>query len=80
MHRVALVGAGRGNHRCNVEIRGDATPCECMRGIGTRDMQRTRIVGRVDGRCRDIEFVGGADDADGDFAAVGDENAAYGHG
>ena len=78
MHRIAVVGARGSDHRGDVEIRRNAAPRECVRRIGARDVQRTRVVGCIDGGRGDVEFVGGANDADGDFAAVGDENAAYG--
>ena len=79
MHGVAIVFAGGRDHRVDVEIRGNASTCERVRIVGACHVQTARIVRRVDRGGRDAEFFGSADDADGDFAAIGDEDAAYAH-
>ena len=44
--------------------------------VGLGPMQREAVLLRIDGDGADAEFVGGAHDADGDFSAIGDQQAA----
>ena len=63
---AAEIGVGRG--------RG----AEAVGFIGVHDMERGTIGVGVDGYGRDAELTAGADEAECDFAAVGDEDLAQG--
>ena len=75
MQRVAAGRFGGFDDRFNIEVGARAYAAELMRFVGAADMQRGRVVGRVDGDGADAQLAGGADDANGDLAAVGDEQA-----
>ena len=75
VQRVAAGRFGGCDDRFNVEVGARADAAERVRFVGAADMQRGRVVGRVDGDGADAQLAGGADDADGDLAAVGDEQA-----
>src|SRR5262245_64677978 len=76
MDGVAL-GCGRGgDERGNAEValRGERR-ADVDSPIGEADVETVLVGGGVDGYCLDSELAAGADDADGDLAAVGDQNA-----
>ena len=62
-----------------VEIGGDARSPERMRLVRLAHVQRGRVVVGIDGDAGDAEIGGRARDADGDFAAIGDEQLAEGY-
>ena len=59
----------------DVEVRPDrlAGLADAVRLVGLEAVQGEAVFVRVDGDGADAEFVGRAEDADGDLAAVGDE-------
>ena len=77
--RVALVLAGPLNDLGDVEIRGGADSVERDLQVGVLDVLRGGVVAGVDRGGGELEFRRGAQDADGDFAAVGDEQSLNRH-
>ena len=73
MQGIAGHGLGGGDHRLDVQIGTRAPPGNFMRLVGGANMQRERVVGRIDGDGGETGFAGGAGDADGDLASVGDQ-------
>ncbi len=57
-----------------VAVRGGAGT-DADRVVGQADVQGVAVGGGVDGHRLDTQFLAGADDADGDFAAIGYENS-----
>jgi hypothetical protein len=76
MDRIATGGDGRVDDRVDVEIGPCPTTAELIDRVGLAIVQRCRIVGRADGNGANPQITRGADDADGDLAAVGDEQRA----
>ena len=72
---VALVLAGALNDLGDVEVGGGADSIERDLEVGVLDVLGGCVVVGVDGGGGDLQFGCGAEDADGDFAAVGDEQA-----
>ena len=73
METVASRCAGGRNHARDIEIGRRAAPAERPDLIDSPDMQGGRVVLGMDTDCGDAEFGGGLGDADGDFAAIGDQ-------
>ena len=73
MHRVAVGLPRPPNNGVHVEVGASALAGQRRRGVGPAHMQRARIVRAEDRHGGDVQFRGGPGDADGDFAAVGDE-------
>ena len=46
------------------------------RTVGEAYVERVAVDRRIDGDCFDVELTAGSDDPNGDFAAVGDQDAA----
>ena len=80
MQRVTSGGLGRGHDRLDIEIGARALPRDLVSNIRRTDMQRERVVGRVDRDGGKAGFVRGARDANGDLATVGDQQFLEGHG
>ena len=73
MHGVAA-GLPRGrDHTGDIEIGGSPASLERPHLVDPADMQRGRVVFRMDAHRGDAEFGGGLGDADGDLAAIGDQ-------
>ena len=75
MQRIAAGRLGGGNHRLDVEIGPRAPPRDFVGRVGGADMQRQRVVGRIDRDGGKAGFAGGPRDANGDLAAVGDQQS-----
>ncbi len=77
------LGAGRrrgGDDRGNLEIAlGGRRRADADGAVGESCVERSFISGRVDGHGLDPELVERADDADGDLAAVCDQDPVKGH-
>ncbi len=75
MDRVGAGDLAGGEERRDVEVavagrrRADADAL-----VGEADMHGVGVGGRMDGDGLDAEFLAGAQDAQGDFAAIGDED------
>ncbi len=80
MHRVAFGRLGGRYHGLDIEIGPRAAPGDFAGRVGGADMQRLRIVGGMDRDGGEAGVAGGAGDADGDLAAVGDQQFMEGHG
>ena len=78
--RVAAGGHGRRDDRLNVEVGRHAAGVEPDRLVGDARVQRLGVVLRVHGHAADAEVGRRAGDANRDLAAVGDQQAANGHG
>ena len=78
MDGVDLVLAGQGDDAGDVEVGADrlAGLADAVGLVGLEAVQGEAVFVRVDGDGADAQFVGGAKDADGDFAAVGDQQLA----
>ena len=63
----------RSDHARDVEIGGSAPACERKGLVDPPDVQRARIVLRIQACRGETEFGGGLGDTDGDLAAVGDQ-------
>ncbi len=80
MNRIDIGAFGRRNHGRDVEIgflrrrRSDLD-----RLVGKLDGQHVGIGGAINLNRADTERLGGADDADGDFSAIGDKDRAKFH-
>ena len=77
MERVAPRLPARGQHRVDVEValRGGRRP-DRDRLVGETDVNGVPVGLRVDGDRRDLELAQGAENADCDLTAVGDEDLA----
>ena len=73
MHRVAARLPGSRNDTGDVEIGRCATPLERPDFVDPPHVQRGRVVLRMDTYGRNAEFGGGLGDANGDLAAIGDQ-------
>ena len=73
MHRVASGRHRRRDHGLDVEIGPRPASGNGMRFIRRTDMQRQRVVRWVDRDRGDAGVRRGASDANGDFAAIGDQ-------
>jgi len=73
MHGVAARLAGRGDDAGDVEIGCRAASRERPDLVDPPDVQRGGVVLRMDAHGCETEFGGGLGDADGDLAAVGDQ-------
>ena len=75
---VDRVGAARGErpqHRLGVDVAlGHGLPAERVRLVGEADVERVAVEFGVHGDRGDPHLPGGADDSDGDFATVGDQD------
>ena len=80
MNGVAAVGEGDVDDLLLVEVRAGATSFQGDGLVGLARMQRGGVILGVNRQAVDIQFGGGAGDADGDLATVGDEQAGHGHG
>ena len=76
---VATGVDGGGDDLIDVEVGGGAGPVQAHGGAGVCEMQGVGVVFGVDGDGGDVQVGGGAKNADGDFAPVGDEQAIHGH-
>ena len=78
--RVHGLAAGRrrgGDERRDAQVAlGGRRRPDVDRLVGEADVERVAVGGRVDGDRLDPELVAGPDEAHGDLAAVGDQNAA----
>ena len=79
MHGVASGRLGGRYHRLDIEIGPRAAPGDFVGGVGDADMQRLRIVGGMDRDGGEAGVARRARDADGDLAAVGDQQLMKGH-
>ena len=79
VHGVAAVGARRRDYGGDVEIGAHAMARDQPRMVGLADMQRARVILGKDRHRRDAEFGGGTGDADGNLAAIGDQQLLDGH-
>ncbi len=79
MDRVAAGFAGGSDDLGGVEVGRHADALEREAGIGCADMEGVRVVLGMDADGLDPHFGGGTDDADRDFAAIGDEQFLDGH-
>ena len=76
MNGVAAGRGAGGDERGNVQValgRGAAARWDGV--VGQADVEGVAVGRRVDGDRLDAELAAGADDADGDLAAVGDQDA-----
>ncbi len=73
MHSIAARLPGGGNDTGDTEIGRCTAPLEGPSLVHPADVQRGRIVLRVDAHGRDAKFGSGLGNADGDLAAVGDQ-------
>ena len=73
MHRVAARLLGGGDHRGDIEIGGGALALERDRLVDAPDMQGRGVVLGIQADGGDAELGGGLGDADGDLAAIGDQ-------
>ncbi len=76
MDRLAAGGLGRGDERRDAEIAlGGGRRADADRAVGEPHVERVLVRRRVDGDGLDAELVQRSDHADGDLAAVGDEDS-----
>ena len=73
MHGIAACFFRGRDHARNVEIGGSTPALERPHLVNAADMQRGRVVFRMDAHRGNAEFGGGLGDADGDLAAIGDQ-------
>jgi hypothetical protein len=73
MHRIAAVSASDRDHRGYIEVSGGAPAGDQHRIVASAHMQACGIVVRIDAATCNSGFCGGARDADGDLAAIGNE-------
>ena len=71
---VAAIRKRRLDHRVHVEVGARATGLQGVGHVGHASMQAGGIVLRIDRHRAQSEIPGGAGDADGDLAAIGDQN------
>ena len=79
MQRIAAGRLRSRYHRLDIEIGPRATPGNLVGGIGGAGMHRLRIVGGIDRNRGEPGVTRGARDANGDLAAVGDQQLMEGH-
>ena len=79
VQRVAAGRLGRRDHSLDVEVGGRPDALQGAGLVGRADVQRGGVVGRVDGDGRDIQLRRRPRDADGDLAAVGDQQFVQTH-
>ena len=80
VQRVAIRSLRRRDHRFDIEIGARAPSRNFVGFVGGPDVQRQRVVRRVDGDGGKAGFAGGTGDTNGDFAAIGDQQSMKGHG
>ncbi|MCY1287130.1 hypothetical protein D9M70_361170 [compost metagenome] len=80
VHRVAAFGLGDGDQLVHVQVGRHAATGQRHRAVGLARVQRGGVVLGVHGDAADLQFGAGAGDADGDLAAVGDQQGAQGRG
>ena len=73
VHRFAALLACHSDQRGDVEVSGRAGGLERHRFVGQAAVQRAGVVTGVDRDGGDPQVLGGADDADGDLTAVGNQ-------
>ena len=80
MDGVDLVLPGQGDDAGDVEIGADrlAGLADAVGLVGLEAVQGEAVFVRIDGDRADAQLVGGAEDANGDLAAVGDQQLADG--
>ena len=78
VHGVGAGGAGGLDDRLGGEVGAGADPAQRVGCVGAADVEGLRVVLGVDGHAFDAEVGGGALDAQGDLAAVGDQKAGDG--
>ncbi len=78
MDGVDLVLLGQGDDAGDVEVGADrlAGLADAVGFVGLEAVQGEAVFVRIDGHGADAQLVGGAKDADGDLAAVGDQQLA----
>jgi hypothetical protein len=79
MDRVAAAAPGRRHHRLDVEIGPRPGPGQRAGAVGGADVAGGGVVLGEDGGGGDPQLAGGPGDADGDLAAVGDQDVADRH-
>ncbi len=79
MHRVAAFFPGDRNHLTDIQIWRRARSGQGDRFIDASNMKGARIVLGIDANRPDPHFGRGASDADGNFAAVRDQERFYAH-
>ena len=79
MHGVAIGRLGRFDDRLDVEVAARAGARQRPRLVRPANVQRRRVVGRVDRHRGNPQLARGAHDPDRDLAAVRDEQLLYGH-
>ena len=79
MQRVAFGRLGGGNDRLDIEVGTRTPPRNFEALVGGADMQRQRVVRRMDRDGDKAGFAGGTADANGDLATVGDQEFMKGH-
>src|SRR5262249_50075726 len=77
MHGVASGVLGSGDDAGDAEIGGSATALQGHGFVDAADMQRIRVVFGIYADSGDAKLRGGLGDADGDLAAVGDQELAW---
>ncbi len=80
MQGIATGGLGGGNDRFDIEIGTRAAARDLVALVGGADVQRGGVVGRMDRNDGEPRVGGGARDANGDLAAVGDQELPERHG
>jgi len=80
MQSIAAGGLGRGNDRFDIEIGTRAAARDLVALVGGADVQRGGVVSRMDRNEGEPRVGGGARDANGDLAAVGDQELPERHG
>ena len=80
MDRIGAAGGGGGEDVGNIEIASAAGGFPHADGlVGQLHVQRVAVHGAVHGHRGDAQFAAAAQDAQGDFATVGDQQLADGH-
>ncbi len=78
MDRLAAGRLGERDDPRPVEVGGGAPAAERVRLVGLAQVKRLGVVLRIDRHAFDPQIRGGAGDAHGDLAAIGDEELAEG--
>ena len=79
VHRVGAGASCHGDQLVGVQISGLAVVAlQGIGGVGQADVQGVGVVVGVDGHARQPGLAGGADDADRDLAAVGNQQGVHG--
>ena len=71
MQRIARGRFGDRDHRFDIEIGARPLPGNFARLVGRADMQRQRVVRRMNRNGGNTCFAGGPGDANGNLAAIG---------